>query len=216
MPSGVALQLLATESLIASERGVRAFLRSRSTRVRWASLLALPALLLVRELARKRVPLLELGVTRVLIGLGLLVALAMVTHDALRPLPIGRQAAQLRSVFAAVAWALPCALWLAPESSVGSEGFSSDGFVLRSLTCFGYGSTRAAPAFVLLWAMDRGVYVTYRVWALAVGLVALVSSLILLLHCPSTNRAHLLAGHFSIGLVWFVSASLVCWSRRAR
>src|SRR5665213_1399730 len=47
-------QLAENESLLAQERGLRAFLRSRSTRVRWALSLCLPALLLARELARQQ------------------------------------------------------------------------------------------------------------------------------------------------------------------
>src|SRR5882724_8291272 len=50
------LQLTETESLLERERGLRAFLRSRSTRVRWLLSLSLPALLLARELLRKRAP----------------------------------------------------------------------------------------------------------------------------------------------------------------
>jgi len=51
---------------------------------------------------------------------------------------------------------------------------------------------------------------------LIVGPIALVANLILMLHCPVTNRVHLVAGHLSIGLSWFAA---VCvrqwWSRRA-
>ena len=211
VPRGVAEQLLVTESLIAHERGPRAFLRSRSTRMRWALSLILPALLLGRELLRKGVSLRELGTTRMLAGLLLLGLLGVVAHSALQPLPTERRTARLRSILALVAWCLPSLLWLLPESPVSAENFSSSGFPLRSLTCFGYGSALAAPSFALLWALDRSERVPYRVWALAAGLVALLSSLILLLHCPSTQRAHLIAGHFSIGLAWFVAVSSATW-----
>ncbi|MEI9939521.1 MAG: hypothetical protein WDO69_20060 [Pseudomonadota bacterium] len=212
-PHGVTEQLAVTESLIADEHGVRAFLRSRPTRVRWALTLVLPAVLLVRELLKRRAPLRELGATRMLAGLLLLGLLGVVTESALRPLPIERRAARLRSVLALVAWCLPCLLWFAPEAPVGAENFSSSGFAVRALTCFGYGSALAAPSFALLWAFDRGQRVPYRVWALACGLIALLSSLILLLHCPSTQRAHLIAGHFCIGPAWFVAVSIATWWR---
>jgi len=210
-PADVTEQLVATESLIAEERGLRAFLRSRSTRLRWASSLTLVAVLLVRELLRKRVPLRELGTTRMVAGLLLFGLLALVAHSALRPLPIERRAARFRSVLALIAWCLPCVLWFAPEAPLRIEDFSGSGFVLRSLTCFGYGSALAAPSFALLWAFDRGERVSFQVWALAAGMVALLSSLILLVHCPSTQRAHLIAGHFSIGLAWFLAVSSVGW-----
>ena len=211
-PQGFGEQLFATESLIAEERGVRAFLRSRSTRVRWALSLSLPAVLLVREWVHRRAPLRELGTTRLLAGLLLLVLLGVVVNSALRPLPIERRAARLRSVLSLFAWCLPCVLWFAPEAPVHAENISSGGFALRSLTCFGYGSALSAPSFALLWAFEREQRVSYRVWALAAGMVALLSSLILVLHCPSTNRAHL-TGHFSIGLVWFIAVSSASWWR---
>jgi hypothetical protein len=205
--------LFITESLIARERGVRAFLRSRSTRVRWALSLVLPAVLLVRELLRKRVLLRELGTPRVLAGLLLLGLLGLLAHSALRPLPLDRRAARVRSLFALLAWCLPCMLWFAPESRASADGFSSSGFALRSLICFGYGSALAAPSFVLLCALDRSERASFRVLALAAGLVAVLSSLILLLHCPNGQRAHLIAGHLSIGLSWFMAVSIAAWFR---
>ena len=216
-PAEATEQLFVTESLIAEERGVRAFLRSRSTRQRWVLSLTLPTVLLVRELARKRVSLSELGVARLVMGLLLLGMLAFVAHSALRPLPIERHAARRRSVLALIAWCLPCVLWFAPEAPLSAEGFSDSGFALRSLTCFGYGSALAAPSFALLWAFDRSERVSFRVLALAAGMVALLSSLVLLVHCPSTQRAHLIAGHFSIGFAWFLAVSSAAyWKSRLR
>ena len=210
---GVAERLIATEALLADERGVRAFLRSRSTRVRWVLSSAVPVLLLVRELVRKRVSLRELGMTRWLAGLLLFGLLGVVVHSALRPLPLERSKARVRSILAWVAWCLPCVLWFAPAAPITADDFSSSGFALRSLTCFGYGSALAAPSFGLLWALDRNERVPDRVWALAAGTVALLSSLILLLHCPVTQRAHLIAGHFSIGMAWFAVVSIAIWWR---
>ncbi|HKO51120.1 MAG TPA: hypothetical protein VJV79_25600 [Polyangiaceae bacterium] len=210
-------QLRATESLLADERGIRAFLRSRSTRVRWVSSLILPALLLVRELLQQRVSLSELGATRVLAGLLLLGLLGVFAYSALRPLPIEPRAARLRSVLALIAWSLPCVLWFAPDAPVSADHLANSGLGTRALTCFGYGSALSAPSFVLLWAFDRGERVPFRVWLLGAGLVAVLSNLILLLHCSSTQKAHLIAGHFSIGLAWFAALSLgACWGSRLR
>jgi hypothetical protein len=215
-PGSTSLQLTATESLIERERGLRAFLRSRSTRVRWLLSLSLPALLLARELLGKRVPwrqLRQLSASRMIAGLLLLGLFGLVAHSALRPLPIQRRAARLRSALAVVAWCLPCVLWFAPEAQASADEFSG-AFAWRSLTCFAYGSVFAAPACALLWAMDRGVRVPYRVWALAAASVALLANLILMLHCPITGRAHLVAGHFSIGLAWFAAVSSAEWCMR--
>jgi len=208
------VQLAAIESRIAGERGLRAFLRSRPTRWRFGACVALAAALLTRELLRTHVPLRELGASRLLAGVSLLSGLALIAHSALRPMPLQGSAARRRSLFAFAAWALPCMLWLAPETHAGAEDFSGGGFALHSLSCFGYGSALAAPSFALLWAFDRSESVPYRVWALAAGSVSLLSALLLLVHCPSTEFFHLITGHFSIGLVWFsVVSSAYYWHR---
>ncbi len=213
-PRAVSEQLAATESLLEREHGVRAYLRSRSTRVRWALSLALPAVLLVRELVRKRVALRDVGTPRLVAGLVLVGLLGVVLHGALRPLPVERRAARLRTILAMVAWCLPLVLWLAPEAHA-TTGELPGGFALKSLTCFSYGSALAAPSFALLWALDRGIHVPFRVWALGAGVVSIVANLILVLHCSLTNPAHVLAGHLSIGLVWFVAVCTSAWVRRA-
>ena len=142
--------------------------------------------------------------------------LGWVAQSALWPLPIERRAARLRSALAVVAWCLPCVLWFAPEAQASADEFSS-GFAWRSVSCFAYGSACAAPSFALLWALDRDRRVPYRVWALGVGMLALLGNLLLMLHCPITNRAHLLAGHLSIGFGWFsVVSTTHWWLRRAR
>jgi len=214
-PADLTAQVVATESLLAREHGPRAFLRSRSTRVRWTLCLTLAAGLLAGELLRKRVVLHELGTSRWLAGLLLLIVLALLTRSSLRPLPLERSAARLRTMLALVAWTLPCMLLFAPEARAGAEDFSGGGFALRSLSCFGYGSALAAPSFALLYAFDRDERVSHRVLASGAGLVAVLSSLILLVHCPSSQRAHLIAGHFSIGLVWFVAVSITSFWRRS-
>jgi hypothetical protein len=212
-PGDLSAQLARAEAVIRDEHGLRAYLRSRSTRTRWLLLLSWPALLLLLELVRQRVPWSALSSSRLFIGVVLLASLALVAQSALRPLPIERRAARLRSTLAVVAWCLPCVLWFAPEAQARGDELSGS-FALRSFACFAYGSALAAPAFALLWALDRGVEVPFRVWALAAGVVALVANLILILHCPATNRAHLVAGHFSIGLAWFLAVSLGEWWRR--
>jgi hypothetical protein len=205
-------ELAAVSSAIAAEHGLRAFLRSRSTRSRWLLLLALPALSLLREIAQKGVPWRSLTLPRLFGGVVLIGFLGLITRSALRPLPIEGRAARLSSALAFVACCLPCVLWFAPQAQASSEEFTGN-FALRSLTCFAYGSLLAAPSFALLCALDRGDQVPFRVWALAAGMVALVANLILLLHCPDTSRAHLALGHFSIGLAWLFAVSVGQWWR---
>ncbi|HTA88708.1 MAG TPA: hypothetical protein VK745_04010 [Polyangiaceae bacterium] len=204
-------QLAVAESAILRERGVRAYLRSRSTRVRWALLLAGVALLLLGELVLGRVPWRSFTPLRLSAGVVLAGLLALVTRAALRPLPVERRAARRVWLLACVAWGLPCLLWFAPE--VPTTDFSGN-FGLRSLACFAYGSLLGVPSFALLWAFHRGTAVPFRVLALAAGTVALAANLLLLFHCPLTNRSHLAAGHFTIGLAWFLGVSLTEWGRR--
>jgi len=196
---------------LAAERGARAFLRSRSTRTRWLLSLVLPAVLIARELFRNRVPLGSMSVPRLIVGGALLGVLLLVTWVALLPAPAARPVARLRSALAFFAWCLPCALLLVPETR--SSGDDSH-FALRSFTCFGYGSALAAPSFALGWVFDRGLELPYRVWAFGAGVVALLANSILLVHCPIAERAHLIVGHFSIGLTWFLAVSLGEWWRR--
>jgi hypothetical protein len=195
---------------------VRAFLRSRSTRVRWLLSLTLPALLLLRELLRGRVAWREFSALKWLGAVLLCALLAVFVGRALGPLPLVRRVARLHRGLALVAWCAPCVLWFVPEARTGSVQLSS-ALALGSLSCFGYGSALAAPCFALLWALDRGVQIPFRVWAFAAASVAIVANLILFLHCPSNDRVHLLLGHFSIGLAWFAAVSLIGWKvQRAR
>jgi hypothetical protein len=208
---GVAFEPLS--SALAAERGVRAFLRSRSTRSRGLLCLGLAAALLLAELARRRIPFSTLPASRLACGLLLLALFALVTQSALRPPSIERRAARLQSALALGVWCLPCVLCFAPDVH-GSEELGP-GFALRSFGCFAYGSALAAPSFALLWALDRGVRIPFRVLALGAGVVALLANSILILHCPDTHRAHLIVGHFSIGLVWLAAVYLgERWRRR--
>ncbi|HEX3776944.1 MAG TPA: hypothetical protein VHV51_20870 [Polyangiaceae bacterium] len=200
-------------SALAAEHGLRAFLRSRPTRTRWLTCLGLAAASLCAELARRRIPLSTLPASRLAFALLLLALFALVTHSALWPSSIERRAARLQSALALGAWCLPCMLCLAPDAHASDD--LGHGFALRSFGCFAYGSALAAPSFALLWALDRSVHVSFRVLALAAGMVALLANTILILHCPVTERAHLIVGHFSIGLVWFAAVYLAeRWRRR--
>jgi hypothetical protein len=205
-------QLALAESAILHERGVRAYLRSRSTPVRWALSLAVVALLLLCELVRGRVPWRSFMPLRWCAGLALAGLLALVTRSALRPLPLERRAARHVWALACVAWCLPCLLWFAPRTATVAD--LGGNFALHSLACFAYGSLLGVPSFALLWALDRGKAVPFRVWALAAGTVALAANLLLLFHCPLTSRSHLAAGHLTIGLSWFLGVSLIEWRRR--
>jgi hypothetical protein len=209
-------ELSAIESLIGRDYGVRAFLRSRATRVRWALSLVLPALFLGRELFRKGAEWRTLGPARVLACLLLVTLLGMALNSALRLLPTAGRAHRARSLLTAIACCAPGVLCLLQEAPMNADDLNG-GFAVRSLACFAYGSALAAPSFALLWVFDRTAHVPYHVWALGVGVVTLLANSILLVHCPISNRAHLLAGHFSIGLVWLLLVSLWTWrADRAR
>lgn len=178
--------------------------------------MGLAALLLACELLRQRLPWRELA-ARSLAGLVLVAALAWIGSRALGTPPLERRAARFQWLLVVMAWALPCALISLMPGSMASAAESPSRFVAQSLACFGYGSVLAAPSFALLWALDRGPRLSYRVAALAAAAVAALANLILLVHCPNTQRAHLTAGHFSIGLAWVSAAVIAAWRRdRAR
>ncbi|MEP7049717.1 MAG: hypothetical protein ABJB12_05160 [Pseudomonadota bacterium] len=205
-------QLAAAEALIENERGLRAFLRSRSTRMRLVLSIGLPVLFMMRELLRQRVPWRTFGAPRLLAGSALLAFLGLVANSALQPLPIARRAARLRVALAVFAWCTPCLLWFVADARATTDELSA-GFGWRSLNCFVYGSALASPTFTLLWALQRGLRVSFRVWALAAAMAGIAANLILMLHCPLIGRAHLLTGHLSIGLAWLIGVASAEWCR---
>jgi hypothetical protein len=191
------------DRVLVAERGVVAWLRSRTTAQRVLLAVALVLLWVGVVLVVTRRP--DLGVlptTRLLLDLVLLAApLPVAVFVALRPLhrpplPTWVHALVLAAgalglvVFAS----LPMAHHHHPASLVGV----GDDFLRRAIACFAFGSIFGALTLVGLRVLSRGSgRLLVPTIAVAVG-SALAGALALYFHCPITQPLHLLAGHTTV------------------
>jgi hypothetical protein len=65
------------------------------------------------------------------------------------------------------------------------------------------------PVLLLLWLLERRDAPPLSVLVAAGGLAGLAANLLLHVHCPSVQLAHLLLGHASIGAAWAVVLGLL-------
>jgi len=195
------------ERTLERESGWRAWLRSRPTSLRVS--LAGAAVLGVTALGvrRLRPDWATLPKTALVAWL---VAFVVVAFAAARlALPVlGRAASSRSRVVTWLALGLPAVYALLAAVTLGSApSMPTARFLGPALACFRYGMLLAVPLLLLLWALDRGGGSRARiVAAAAAGGVA--GNAALLLHCPSTDPAHLIVGHAAIG---FVLGALAWW-----
>lgn len=190
-------------------------LRSLSTRGRIVATSLLGAIvLLAMGIAMRRADIAWYPVPRLLAEGALQVAMALTAGWlVLRPLyraPLSRWV--LMAVIAA-ALATPFVLASLPAAHQAVEvslGGAGDDWVRRALACFTFGLVWTAPLLVVLRLSDR---LPTRGTALAsAGAAGSVASVALLLHCPLTHPAHLVAGHATVGLA--MAAAVVAIRRR--
>ena len=90
-------------------------------------------------------------------------------------------------------------------------------FMAKAVACFVFGGVIALP--LLLWAglLDRGGAPTRNqgLWWSSAAVAALAANLGLQLHCPITDRAHLLASHATVGVALIVLVLCVGLARRS-
>jgi hypothetical protein len=189
------------EADLAGETGLRAWLRSRPTRVRFG--VALLSVLLVVGLGgalSQRPDFAEYPTARLLLLLavysaGILLAFGKELYLSARGGSLGDHVGLLVG-----ALGLPFLIAFAPatESSrhAGPEG---------ALNCFMYGALLTLPTAALLWAFDRDDRPSMRTVCLSAVALGLSANLVLELHCPSGNAWHLLLGHASIGVAWLAA-----------
>lgn len=155
--------------------------------------------------------------TRMWLTLGAFLVLLLVTLGQLfRPLtliekPSHQRAALLGAVGLPAVFALiphEAALWAAPaEPGLGA------------VTCVLLGLVLTLPSAVCVFLglrspmNDASGSEPRSLW-LAAGALGLIGNLTLQVHCALTTRGHLLFGHASLSVVWFVG--LWVWSRRVR
>jgi hypothetical protein len=192
------------EADVARETGLRAWLRSRPTRLRFA-IAVLSVLLVVAlggALAQRRdfadYPTARLVLLLSVYAAGILLAFGKELYLSTRR---GSFPFQLGLLLAALG--LPFLIAFAPATEA-SRHFGPEG----ALNCFVYGALLTVPTAALLWAFDRDDRVSLRTASLSAVALGLSANLVLELHCPSGNTLHLLLGHASLGIAW-LSAWLV-------
>jgi hypothetical protein len=196
------------------QRGIRSWLRERSTPTRIACLASLSvAVLLLNLLAMPRPDLGVVPTGRLVLDVVLhAVPLAVAWVLVLRPLQRSQSspaawATGLAAVAAVVVVAsLPAAHADHPASLAGV----GEDFVARARGCFSFGTAMAIPVLVLGRGLMRDDAPAWHVAGLLAATVALVGSLSLYLHCPIVAPAHLWAGHVTVLVPFF---ALAIWAR---
>lgn len=185
------------------ERGLLAWLRSRSTQVRVGLVGALGAVMALLALAlTPRADLAVYPISRMALVVVGLTALATwtITHG-LRPLH--RPPRTTGWAILALALMVPMALALLPVAHAAHpaslEG-AGDDFLRRAMACFLFGAITGLPVLVLARFVDRRAHTNRVSGLLAAALAGLVGNLALQFHCPITHLPHLLVGHAAVGL----------------
>ncbi len=169
-------------------------LKSQPTWVRRA--IALSVIAVIVMIAGPLAPRADIGtypVVRMALHVGALLGLAgLCAWVALKPLHV--PAWSHAKCWAAIGFATSCTFILCVLPQVESTMVGSAG------GCFAFGTLLSIPIFAFVRQLDRGAVLS-AVLAGAAG--GLVGNVVLQLHCPVTERGHLLTGHFLV-LVAFV------------
>lgn len=191
----------ALEARVAAEVGLRAWLRSRPTRLRFAAAaLSVLSVVFIGGFLRTRPDLAEYPRARLVLLLGIyaLGIGAAFGKELYLSARRGSLADHLGLLFGALGLPFLIAFMPATEASrhTGPEG---------ALNCFIYGALLTLPVAALLWAFDRDNRPSLRTVCLSAAALGLSANLVLELHCPSGNAVHLLLGHASLGLAWLAT-----------
>jgi hypothetical protein len=185
----------ALEERVAKEKGLRSWLRSRSTPVR-VVVAALVAALVV-FVGGRPAP----GATIEAPMLWLVAfAFAGVACVAVLVAPLGRprSPSSVRMSLIVSAVALPLGYALVASNAGGS---ASTDFATRAFGCFAYGTVLALPFVLVVFSLERSERPSSSLLVGFGGAAGLVANIALGLHCPNTGLGHLALGHAGIGLV---------------
>jgi ABC-type transport system involved in cytochrome c biogenesis permease component len=191
----------AIEARVERETGLRAWLRSRPSGLRF-QLIALSVILVVLVAGGMlhRPDFAAYPVLRLVILLGsyFIAVLLAVGKELTFPARSGKLLDYAPLVLFGLGLPFLAAFAPATEQSrqAGPEG---------ALGCFLYGALFTLPVGILLWAFDRDDRPTLRTICLSAAALGLSANLVLELHCPSGHPLHLLLGHASLGLAWLAS-----------
>ncbi|MCA9664929.1 MAG: hypothetical protein KC503_05050 [Myxococcales bacterium] len=214
-PSGLSTSV---DAALAAERGVGAWLSSRSTGLRFA--LATLAVLLAGAAGaiKLRVDAGAYPQIRLMIELCVPLVLALLAIGRwLRPMHKPPPSIPLEiPLLVLMLVALPVASALMPSAHAGHPASLlgvGDDLAKRALGCLMYGSALGIPVGLLLSGLGRRE--TSLLLATAAG--ALAGYVGLFLHCPITGRMHLLLGHMTMPVVASLTALVVVLiARRVR
>ena len=198
------------EARVERETGLRAWLRSRPTRLRFQFIvLSVLLLVVVGGVLEQRSDLAEYPLARQILLLGgyFVVILIAVGKELSLSVRRGALADHLGLLIGALALPFLVAFVPATERSaqLGPAGAAG---------CFVYGALLTLPTALLLWAFDRDDRPSLRTVCLSAAALGLSANLMLELHCPSGNALHLLLGHASIGVLWFAAWYGARWYTR--
>ncbi len=198
-------QLLAgLEAQLEKEKGLRAWLRSRPSGVRFVLALGVACAVLALEIARSQRVADVLQHWPVLAGQALLVVSGV--SLCLRSRLLVNRARLLFSGFLL----LVAPFWV--SMVVGKLGNSGHLSALASGSgCFVHGVLYSAPLAVMLLLLDRRDRPARESLILRGAIIGVVGNLALIWHCPSTDLLHLFSGHAGLGVGWVLGWLL--WRR---
>jgi hypothetical protein len=204
-PLGSADELLArVRTDLESETGFRALVRSLSTRRRLAFGCLAVAFSAMLTLAFARRPSWPTDTLVHFAGVLLVLALGAVLCIREGLSPLSRVRSTVRTmVLGSAALALP--IILAAWAPADFELDNPARVVTGALGCFVLGAAMSAPLVTLLWLGDRSPRFRWRVFLPIAAASGLSANLALGLHCPSTEPAHLLLGHATVGVAWLLA-----------
>jgi hypothetical protein len=210
--SSVDTEILKTRALLDKERGFVAWLRSRSSRVRWigAGVFALIPVVLQLIFARRSDFYSYPVAWFIAFTLAYFALVIWALFVALSPI---YRAISLRQflITTLLSLILP---WVIVSFEPVPDNHQTD-VELNLVTlhnawvCLRYGLALALPAVVALWWLDRSEAKPLRFGLLVGASGGIVGNFVLLFHCPNKAQLHQWLGHATIGIVYVLIISLV-------
>ncbi len=204
------------EADLARETGALAWLRSRGRPARLAvvgTVLALDAALVLAW--RPRPDLGELTHGRLAVTLGCLGALlVLAAWHAMRPLYVAPAPGWAPATLVALAVLAPVALGVLP----GGPAVAPPTFLGPAAGCLALGAMLGGALLVIARALDRGGTTALTGAFLAAAAAGLAGNVLLCLHCPVNDPAHVVVGHAGVVVVLLAGCAIIAASggRRSR
>jgi hypothetical protein len=201
------------KNLLAEERGLIASLRSLPTHQRVSLVLALSVLVTVGALLlTPRGDLAAYPAARMAITLAILFTVtAFASWRLLRPLHLPPPRRAGSTVLLVGGMLMPFVMSVLPLGHIGHPPGLGAEFVFGCMRCLLFGGALGLPVLILALTMRRAAVDGAAVAALAGVAAGLTGNLVLQVHCPITDQAHLLGGHALLLVVLAAAAWL--WRR---